>query len=96
MEKPIEAGDLVIITWRCCGAFSGMIKTVDRIYEEPIAMGYGLRCAMCNKHVDYSTLADLSPTFQGFTYARAPLAWLRRIPPMEELQSDRLREEQPA
>ncbi len=85
MEKPISVGDLVqVVRWPCCGAHLGKIFRVTLIRN---LLGSGSGCFQCRRPgfpVDGITAAFVSE--YGF---RAPLPYLKRIPPLEELEGER-------
>ena len=86
VSKPIRVGDLVaIVRWPCCGSRLGHVDTVVSIEPE------GLLGGIC---VDCHTMFTGYGTYVGLTKGRgAQLSWLRRIPPIEELESEKRGEE---
>lgn len=91
-ERPIAKWDLVrVVRWPCCGAGLGMIDQVTGIeppYESsPYADG-SARCGPCGaRHQSYG---DLAITERGHVW---PTAWLKRIPPLSELEDERREED---
>ena len=86
MSKPIRVGDLVaIVRWPCCGSRLGHVDTVVSIEPESLLGG---RCVDCH------TLFTGYGTYIRLTQDRgAQLPWLKRIPPLEELDSEKQKEE---
>ena len=86
MTERIEVGDLVIVVRVCpCGA----CKCLGHIYQ---VLGFGMDviCGACGTL--YKTPAALlNPVWRG-----APLSWLKRIPPLAELESTETTVKEPA
>lgn len=86
MDKPISIGDMVVIVRGCCTeALSqavGIHTTVVQFYDNP-----GRLCQFCNAPTP-SRRAELS--HQKWN---APVVWLKRIPPPEELDIEKHEEE---
>ncbi len=75
-ERPIQVGDLVqVIKWPCCGKYVGYIRRVEGFTT--------LAKASCSICLTPGPLANADLSAQG----RAPIEWLKRIPPIEELES---------
>ena len=87
-DRPIQAGDLVVVVMGCDKNAFGMIFKVREIYERHAP----LPCVFCNqKHS--GKYAGAERPFGGIKhYTRAPLNWLKRIPPLEELEGKRSEE----
>lgn len=84
-NAPIQEGDLVqIVRWPCCGSFIGEIYTV---------YGFGSRgrkermCIKCDVFMPAGTFADIgsNPSIAN-RHGMVPLTWLKRIPPLSELE----------
>lgn len=75
----INPGDLVVVMrWPCCGVNIGKIATVKEIHGH----AEDGTCVTCQ------TLSVITGPFQYaiiHTGRPIPLAWLRRIPPLDEL-----------
>lgn len=85
MSEPIKVGDLVIVTRSCCAKFveGPTIYDVTAIREEPRA-----RCSFCG--------GDVPGGPQGVGYRHrigVPLSWLKKVPPLDELEGVKDREE---
>jgi hypothetical protein len=90
----IKVGDLVaVIRYPCCGAYLGVIMQVTRLthtFED-------YQCEKCRhwhglNHID-SAIDDNKVRGTGRHF---PLAWLRKIPPLAELNEVERKEETPA
>jgi hypothetical protein len=87
MDKPISVGDLVmVVQWPCCGAALGDIFVVANFFTSP---GFH-SCNKCWREIpkDFA----VGPGSPG-TRCGAPPAWLKRIPPIEELDDVKHEEE---
>jgi hypothetical protein len=79
MDKPISVGDLVVVVrWPCCGAYEGMFRTVAHFFTL-----HNPHCEACGAKPGDQAMAALSPV------GSAPIAWLKRIPPLEELEGEK-------
>ena len=81
----IRVGYLVVVVRDCCGKNIGAIRRVE-------AFEYNLvcHCQYCNKHYRQIHRAF----FEGDEVPSAmPVAWLKRIPPLEELEGEQSKEE---
>ena len=85
MDKPIQVGDLVQIVHSCCGEFIGTVATVIS-FKEP-ATG---PCATCGEKASGLIRAKFDREKFPLT---APVAWLKRIPPIEELEGQSTEED---
>lgn len=80
-DRPIAVGDLVqVVRWPCCDFHVGAIRTVEGFVHFETA-----HCAICGASGPSSN-ANLSGD------GRAPVAWLKRIPPLSELEGMRTEE----
>jgi hypothetical protein len=86
MSEPIKVGDVVMQVHSCCGAYLGRIFMVEHIRPGPGSI-YWFVCGKC-------TAPRFQPVY-AFTYgiAAAPLAWLKRIPPLSELEGVKTEED---
>ncbi len=74
----IQVGDLVQVVHSCCGVFVGAIATVSG-FAEPATHP----CIDCGRVASGLVRAK----FDRNTFPKAcPVAWLKRIPPLEELE----------
>jgi hypothetical protein len=79
MDKPISVGDLVMVVRCCCVAYldgNGPIFRVHKIHSR----GRGTVCTHCRAKLPLSDRAT------DTAYVGVPLPWLKRIPPLEELE----------
>jgi len=93
MSERIEVGDLVmVVRWPCCGFGLGSIGHVSEIFTARNLGHQGVRCDNCSRENVAGAddlIADIGDTF-------APVAWLRKIPPLADLESIDTKEEIPA
>ena len=86
MNKPISVGDLVQIVRTDCEESArkvvGLVYTVGGIGTE------GRHCNWCKQEYPASAIALFAGTKRG-----APLPWLKRIPPLEELEGEKTQED---
>lgn len=86
--ETIKPGDLVqVVRWPCCGALLGHIFTVG--YLDTL-WGKGWICCRCKRDVlvgTWAVSADNPPDLGGH------ISWLKRIPPLSELESEKRDEE---
>lgn len=82
-DRPISVGDLVQVVRGCCNCWHGLVMTVSKFYDT----GSNWKCTKCKANQDF----DYEPT--AYDGSRAigvgrhfPLAWLKRIPPLDELE----------
>lgn len=87
-DKPISVGDLVQVVRTDCKKSAdlalGKIGRVDSIGVLPAR--FGPFCEFCKQRYAVSELA----TVQGWY---PPLSWLKRIPPLSELEGEKRDEE---
>ena len=86
MSERIAVGDLVqVVKWPCCNRHTGKIFTVVNISGSG-----GVACAGCRAiHYGAHSESDL----QDGDVCWAPNAWLKRIPPLDEIESIKRDEE---
>lgn len=77
-ERAIKVGDLVQVVHSCCGAFVGTIATV-RGFKDPAPAP----CQDCGRSAASLVRAEFDRSTFPLT---APVAWLKRIPPLSELE----------
>lgn len=88
MDKPISVGDLVVTVrgHRCTlDAVGGVPFVVDTI-NPPASVSW--HCSRCKSQ----NVASPEPSVD-YGKATIPLSWLKRIPPIEELDSEKRGEE---
>ena len=87
MSEPIKVGDVVmIVRWpHACqgGKYLGRVYTVHFLFDHST-------CSRCN-HTFWQTVGALD--VEGPGVGAVPLAWLKKIPPLDEIQRDRLTDE---
>lgn len=82
MEKPISKGDLVEVVGSCCGITAHFL---GRFYTAGAPTTRAARCPYCK-------VVDTGP---GFTFEeiggdyKCPTRFLKRIPPLEELEDEK-------
>jgi hypothetical protein len=76
VDEPIKVGDLVVIVGDCCdGELIGSIGTVERLHTD------GLMCMRCGFDSDgHGAVVRLRKGIDKQLYS-----WIRRIPPLSEL-----------
>jgi hypothetical protein len=85
MDKPISVGDLVVRVRSCCGVHVGTIRRIEG-FSEPTEC----QCITCGSKNGVMVKAY----FEGdATPSACPLPWLKRIPPLEELDDVRTEDE---
>ena len=88
MDKPISVGDLVVaVRDGGCGGHLGEFYTVLEIGNSSVADFSCQRCGGIHLFPGTPALVD-----RGAGAGYLPLSWLKRIPPLEEL--DKLKREQ--
>lgn len=100
MNERIRLGDLVrVVRWPCCGRFVGTIFKVTDMGVFPDSIQCGPRGGGCMTEHAVSMQAwacdDSIPDGTGRCKV-APVAWLKRIPPLSELESTETNESVPA
>jgi hypothetical protein len=90
MSEPIKAGDLVVVVHDCCGHWLGKVFTVRNVGRESDL----LECGVCAfKSENYSDLAFNAHWSRKGQVWCAPTSWLKRIPPLSELEGEKHKEE---
>lgn len=88
MSDRIDVGDLVVVVkWPCCGEWIGIIYRVASMEVMPHA-----QCRTCGRHHGKQLVA-LREKQQDGGVLGVPLAWLRKLPPLAEPESERTDEE---
>jgi len=88
-DQTINPGDLVYVARDCCGHWLGRIFTVGH------AAGREAHCDYCRLLVQEPLVVNAEFLQRPGMYC-APLSWLRRIPPLSELENIDNKEEIPA
>ena len=86
MSEPIKVGDLVVVVYSCCNHKLGSVGQVESFYQG--GFGEKLLCDKCCRNV---TPRDSMTAQVGEHYW--PLSWLKRIPPLSELEGEQREEE---
>ena len=92
MSKPIKSGDLVMVMsvpCKCSSHGIGYISTVNKVFTSQ-----GGYCIFCNHFFpDHEAVAELEfPDGIG----NLPISCLKKIPPREELETNKHHDEVPA
>ncbi len=85
MSEPIKVGDLVIVIHICCDGVNtplGKITTIAEIRHNVTC------CDKCGQRNDTTHAASIQNFQNGL-----PLSWLKRIPPLAELEGEKRDEE---
>jgi hypothetical protein len=86
MSEPIKVGDLVYIKiWPCCGSGAGRIATVKGIV---LSSPTGTRCSACG-----ASISTTQQTLVSLGTCRPHIEWVRRIPPLDEMEGERQKED---
>lgn len=88
MDKPISVGDLVVFVRSCCDGFRDGVTIFRVTHIMPTRSAP--RCSRCYGPLPVDRYAADAP------HGGAPLQWLKRIPPLDELESEKREEEIPA
>ena len=86
--RAIQVGDLVQVVYSHCDHKLGAVGIVDGFYKGRKWAMDRLRCDLCKADV---TPLDMTTATVGSD--AWPLAWLRRIPPLSELEGERTEEQ---
>ena len=85
MSEPIKVGDLVVVVrWPCCGKGLGVVDRVTSIFPTPRPFKHS--CAWCHAETVEGTTVET----EGYYL---PHSWVRRIPPLSELEGEKRDEE---
>ena len=85
-ERPIQVGDLVAYRRVCCDTFTDGIW-IFRVGVLHDVRPAGCKCSGCGRLIPSGLNAAEFAKFPG-----APLSWLKRIPPLSELEGERTQE----
>jgi hypothetical protein len=84
----IKVGDLVaVIHWPCCNGDIGLVFNVTGLKP---ATGVGGYCSHCGDRSKHSTTCQNAINAKGSIF---PVHWLKRIPPLDELEKEQERKE---
>lgn len=82
MSEPIKVGDLVMIVCQCCSDdYLGQIFTVQELAQ-------GSECDDCGAQDDRPS-AILELENAEYLAWGLPMSWLKRIPPLSELEGEK-------
>lgn len=88
MDKPISVGDMVQLVRGCNIDAMGLVFRVSKIYERA-----GVRpCYYCDQSHNGQYVDSEQPFGGAHNYSRSPIWWLKRIPPLEELEGEKREE----
>jgi hypothetical protein len=83
MSEPIKAGDLVqVVRHPCCGAYLGRVFVVGIKSKETDAY-----CSACRADLPWGYWVQRGSTKEGYD-----VTWLKRIPPLDELEGTKRKE----
>lgn len=84
MDKPISVGDMVMVVRDCCSKYLGLTFRVEEVWTP----SQGVICTECR--LDFGSIAVAETGMpKGIPAGRLPLAWLKRIPPLSELEGEK-------
>lgn len=87
-DKPISVGDLVVVVRSHCGQHIGEVHRVIAMDDAP-----NFACSFCDTVLGPISCALVTDSPDGRKLYRPPLSWLKRIPPLEELEGEKRDEE---
>lgn len=95
MSESIKVGDLVRVVHACCGEFAQgrTIFQVYKFFDRLVGGGYDGFCMYCHAKMPHERQAFATPHLGTDEAPTFPLSWLRRIPPLEELDDVKREEE---
>lgn len=80
MSEQIKVGDLVVVTWsHCVGAEADELGVIRTVLSLDSGKAYWLKCRQCGSFYKSPPIAEVEK--DGWH----PLSWLKRIPPLSEL-----------
>ena len=85
MIRPIKIGDLVMFTRSCCDRFRDSVAVFVVASIRPTRTSSW--CSGCRRELPNEPYAADAPQYPG-----APVSWLKRIPPLGELESEKTKE----
>jgi hypothetical protein len=84
MSEPIKVGDLVMYTRSCCMGFRDGINIFRVAAFQSPSYSPRYSCACCKADLPIEAYAAQAADESG-----APLSWLKRIPPLSELEGEK-------
>ena len=90
MSEPIKEGDMVQVVRTCCSP--SFAEGGGYIYRVSAMQTDDHKCASCGQTYR-GAYANSVGTFGPTHCDRAPLPWLKRIPPLNELESAQQKED---
>lgn len=88
-DRPIQVGDLVAVVKSCCPRVA--MPSVFKVGQIG-TFGFKVPCPFCLSEIDESIpIAQIDGEAKG-----RPIAWLKRIPPLEELEGVKTADKVPA
>ena len=92
MSEPIKVGDLVVVVRDRCGQYLGDLYTVLGFESFPTLTKFNcLRCGITHQISLDESMTTIRAD-RGYGEGNIPLQWLKRIPPLEELEGQRTEE----
>lgn len=88
MDKPISVGDLVVVVRTCCPK-RDELGAHFRVASISAFMGGEWGCKHCDAYGYDSKIIAEQHYGPKRDSKHAPLGWLKRIPPMEELEGEK-------
>lgn len=85
-DRPIQVDDLVRVAHDCCGAWYGQIFSVTG-FTEPVVVCCP-RCQIAIRTVAAINGDNAHPHANSGAIYFAPISWLKRIPPLGELEGE--------
>ena len=89
MTRPIQVGDLVIIVRGHSCTMERYRGAIFRVAKIVPATGGGWRCVHCKLNDQWGPEPGAYWKEKG---GSAPLSWLKRIPPLDELEGEKTQE----
>lgn len=87
-DKPLQVGDLVrVAKWLSCGCKLNWVFRIGGMVPRPMQP---MMCSLC--YYAETHRPEDAAFSDGGAFIGAPLSWLRRIPPLSELESTRTEE----
>ena len=90
MSEPIKVGDLVVVVHSCCSDTREGLGQVFRVSNVRMCKPHGILCRKCG-YTGHEMMAE--PEEETKVLSHAPFSWLKRIPPLGELDDVRQDEE---
>ena len=87
MDRPIQVGDLVMVVKKCCPEFGlpdSPIFVVESFWQAPLTT----KCRICGSQLSRKQATHHT----GGDWVGYPVEWLKRIPPLSELEGEKTEE----